>query len=376
MLLQKIEKLYEDRDYLIRIKAVHIVIFNIFTLCASLFASILYLNKGIRPGYLIIGASSLLSIWLILVKKFERAVSVNLIFGLFSVTAGWFFGAKEGNFFFSISVIILVYLYLSNIRNTVLVSIYCFGLLSFKAFNQNGFEIQNLISFADTLVMYLIFAMIAIMMVRVVQNYVEEKDVLIKEIHHRVRNNLQVLSGLVDLQKSVLTGDSGKQLSEFQNRLFTISKVHDFVYKCKNYNRVDCKIVFEDILVNLISSTGSESVLIEKKIDNIQLPIETVIPLALIFNEALLNSLIHGKNQKSSSELTILFENLGQTCRLLISDNGPGIPNEVAWREPSTIGFTLIRILAKQLKGDLKVVLDRGTNIEFEFDPSKSSLSI
>ncbi|EPG65829.1 sensor histidine kinase [Leptospira wolffii] len=375
-MLQKIERIYEDRDYLTRIKAVHIFIFNIFTLGVGIFASILYLEKGIRPGYVIITVSSFVSAWLIWSKKFEFAVRLNLLSGFASVTAGWFFGAKEGNFFFSISALILVFLYLSNIRNTILVSIYCFGLLAFRAFSGKSFEFQNLVSSLDVIIMYSVFAMVSIMTVRVIQNYSEEKDVLIKEIHHRVRNNLQVLSGLIDLQKSVLSPDTGKHFSEFQNRLFAISKIHDYVYKSKNYNRVNCKIVFQEILSNLIRATSSESVFVDQQIENLDFPIETAIPLALIFNEALLNSLLHGRSRETPSRLLVSLSAHGNCYHLLVSDNGPGLESDTVWREPSTIGFTLIRILAQQLRGDLRVVLDGGTRIEFSFDPAKSSLSL
>ncbi|WP_039948916.1 sensor histidine kinase [Leptospira fainei] len=368
MLFQKIAIIYEDKDYLTKRKAVHILLFNLFTLVLSIFASILYISKGVRPGYLIIILSSIASMVLIFRKKFDSAVYVNLIAGLFSVTAGWFFGAKDGNFIFSISTLIIVFLYLSNIRNTILVSIYCFGLLVFRGWSPGNTDKVGLISFSDTLVMYSIFALISIMTVRVIKVYSDEKDILIKEIHHRVRNNLQILSGLIEVQKAELDLEVMHHFTEIQNRIFAISKVHNYVYKSGSYLKVDCKVVFQEIIANLISvfSFSGLPPRVEEKIQNVNLSVEDAIPLALILNEILLNFLQPHKDSIHSATVVVELGQMDRSYRLRIYDSSVRDPE--TWEVHNRIGHTLIQLFVRQLKGSLKTdISEEGTSVQLDF---------
>ncbi|EQA46386.1 histidine kinase [Leptospira broomii serovar Hurstbridge str. 5399] len=364
MLFKKIAIIYEDKDYLTKRKALHIFILNAFTLILSTFASILYISKGVRPGYIIIILSSIVSIFLIFTKRFNSAVNVNLIAGLFSVTAGWFFGAKDGNFIFSISTLIIVFLYLSNIRNTILVSIYCLGLLIFKGWVSGNTDKVGIIYFSDTIVMYSLFALISILTVRVIKVYSDEKDILIKEIHHRVRNNLQILSGLIEVQKTELDSELVHHFTEIQNRIFAISKVHNYVYKSGSYLKVDCKVVFHEIISNLISVFSSDipPPRVEEKIQNINLSVEDAIPLALILNEILLNFI----QTHQDSTIVVELEHLDHSYHLRIYDSS--IRNQETWEIHNRIGHTLIHLFVRQLKGNLKTdISGQGTSVQLDF---------
>ncbi|TGK14044.1 sensor histidine kinase [Leptospira fletcheri] len=365
MFLSKIANIYRNQDYLTSKKAQHIFVLNVCTILLSIFATALYWSKGLRPGYVIIFSSSLISALLILRKRFGWAVKVNLFFGLVSVTAGWFFGAKEGNVIFSISTLIIVFLYLSNIRMTILVSVYCFCLLLLRPLLTDHPNFANLISFSDTLVMYSTFAIISILTVHVIQVYIREKDLLIQEVHHRVRNNLQILSGLVELQKNEVSEETFSHLVEFQDRISALAKVHDLVYQSENYLRVDCELVLEEISSRLTAETPKK-ILFYPKWKEVNLSIDLALPLSLVFNEIVLTAIHRDPSPHLPSQMTVGWERTDSKVRISFIDSVGGLGK--ADREAAShAGSILIDILTRQLKGKVETLDNSGKMMVLEF---------
>lgn len=146
------------------------------------------------------------------------------------------------------------------------------------------------------------------MTVNLLNSYIKEKDELIKEIHHRVRNNLQVLSGLADLHRDDKS-DLQRVLFEFQNRILAMSEVHNYMYKTDNYHSIEFSNVIERIIENLKNKHKESQVVIRNYSEKIDLPIETAIPCAMIFNELVNNSLTHAFKESQDPNIEVRFLN-------------------------------------------------------------------
>lgn len=220
---------------------------------------------------------------------------------------------------------------------------------------------------ADRIGLFFMFSVILIFTVRALYGSVQEKNELIQEIHHRVRNNLQVISGLVEIHSG-----SGKEnlqiiLSDFQNRILAISEVHNYLYKSENYFDIDFVEVIERIIANLIHKFGKQSVKIENLTEQIFLRIEYAIPCTMIFSELLSNSLKHASSS-DMGKIVIRFHKEGNKYRLQIEDNGSGISDSKTWLKPKTSGFKLIQLLTRQIKGDFQILSDSGSIAVLEFN--------
>lgn len=206
------------------------------------------------------------------------------------------------------------------------------------------------------------------MTVRILHGYVQEKDELIKEIHHRVRNNLQVLSGLADIHRDSSAVASGHQpYLDFQNRIIAISEVHNCLYKTENYREIDFSQIIREISSNLSEKYGKGIVEVVEPQRKIFLPIESAVPCAMIANELISNAIRHGSDRSNNARVSVEIQKEGGLYRLSVVDWGAGMSDDRLWQNPTTTGFTLIQILTKQLKASLKILKDNGTKAILEF---------
>lgn len=369
MFLDSFNKIYADRDYLTRNRALHLLIFNGFVIALGVIANIIaFKNGSFRPGFLTVAISGIFSIWLLFRKKYQYALNLTLIFSLLGVTIGWFFGARGINQGFSIPTIIILFLYFSDITKTILVSVYCLGLLLIRSFWLAYQAPLPEASFTDTLFLFFLFTTISIMTVRILQGYAQEKDELIKEIHHRVRNNLQVLSGLADIHRDSKAALSDHQpYLDFQNRIIAISEVHNCLYKAENYREIDFSKIIREISSNLSKKYGKGIVEVVEPQRKVFLPIESAVPCAMIVNELISNAIRHGSDGSNDARVSVEIQQNGAFYRLSVSDQGAGLSDNRLWQNPRTTGFTLVQILTKQLKARLKIFQDNGTKAILEF---------
>lgn len=365
--------IYKDRDYLTRSRAFHFFIFNVaFILLSVSSYFFLWLAKGqfLRLGFLMMTAASVFSLIFLLRKKFELALRIILIASVCSITFGWFFPPPEISLDSVgksqvLNIFIMIFLYFSDIKKTILISLYCLFLILIDEFYlKTG---QDIVHSADRIGLFLMFAVISILAVKTLHGSVQEKNELIQEIHHRVRNNLQVISGLLEIHSGSDKGNLQIILSDFQDRILAISEVHNYLYKSENYFEIDFAEVIEKITVNLLNKLGKPKIRIENGTSQIFIRIETAIPCAIIFSELLSNSLRHAfPSEKGSIE--ILFKKEAGTYFLEVADNGSGIRDSEVWLKPSTAGFTLIQILTKQIRGKFRVLTESGSKSILEFN--------
>jgi len=200
-----------------------------------------------------------------------------------------------------------------------------------------------------------------------VQN--NEKEVLLREIHHRVKNNFQTISSLLDFQmKDIEDEKAVSRIREGQSRLKSMSLIHEKLYQNQDdVATVNLKEYTEQLTEQVLGIYGKEYVKVELKIGKIELDIDTAIPLGLIMNEILTNSCKYAFNQENS-DLKIVAELINQGhYQLTIQDNGPGLPESLQVTKLRSLGMKLISRLSKQLHGDVQFLNHSGALIKVRF---------
>lgn len=181
-----------------------------------------------------------------------------------------------------------------------------------------------------------------------------EKDVLMKEIHHRVKNNLQVISGLLELQGKGLTDEAAREaLQEGRNRVRSIALIHQNLYQFENLSSIDLKRFTADLCRQVQSVFQREKeVSLAVDVPDVHLDIDSAVPLGLILNELLSNSFKYAFEYVSDGEIRVTVRTVSEgRFQLVYSDNGPGLPANFDLKRATTLGMQLIADLSRQIGG-------------------------
>lgn len=184
----------------------------------------------------------------------------------------------------------------------------------------------------------------------------EEKEILLKEIHHRVKNNLALTIGLIELQEEEINDEKAKKvLIDIKERIYTMELVHRKLYESSNLNNISFKDYVVD-LTKMIAKTynRNEEIIIDIKMEEIELNIETAIPYGLILNELITNSFKYAftENLNPKLEISLLKEN--EKIILILKDNGKGLDKDFEKISTKTLGLKLINMIVKhQLQGNI-----------------------
>lgn len=208
---------------------------------------------------------------------------------------------------------------------------------------------------------------------KIIADALAEKDILLREIHHRVKNNLQMISALLYLHgKSVDDTSAQEALLESQNRVQSMAMIHQNLYQNENLLGISIKQYMDKLLSHLISAYNIEKdrISVVKKIDIPNLDVDTVIPLALIINELLSNALKYAFRDGRQGEIQIIMREQGHGLYVLVSDNGMGLPPPFSLQTSSSFGMKLINILCERLGATWTTHQGAGTSISIEI-PSK-----
>ena len=185
-----------------------------------------------------------------------------------------------------------------------------------------------------------------------------EKEVLLKEIHHRVKNNLQIIISLLFLQakKNDDLATNGA-LMDSQTRVKSMALVHEKLYQSENLSSIDFASYLQNLVSNLMIAYGAENRHIRVRISAKDLPltITTAIPLGLIMNELVSNTLKYAFPDGRAGELEIVGKAQGNTMEITIRDNGVGLPESLDWRYTESLGLHLVQMLTRQLKGRIEL---------------------
>jgi PAS domain S-box-containing protein len=191
-----------------------------------------------------------------------------------------------------------------------------------------------------------------------------ERALLLKEIHHRVKNNLQVISSLFYLQADRTPNETVRRLlDESRGRLQTIALIHDKLYRSEQLAYIDFGDYLRDLTATLTSAIGVQAPKVAVRInaDQIFLDIDRALPSALIINELVTNSLRHGFAGERSGEVCIRVTQTDAALHLEVADDGIGFPDDLDFRHVTTLGLQLVTTLAEQMRGDIELVRRGGT---------------
>ena len=190
-----------------------------------------------------------------------------------------------------------------------------------------------------------------------------EKETLLREIHHRVKNNLQIISSLLNMQaRQVDHPETLEVLRESQDRVKTMALVHEHLYQGENISQISIENYFKSLGMMLLKNyaVAGKNIMFEVRVPPISLDLNTVIPLGLIMNEIITNSLKYAFIDKESGRIRISASDNPDTFTLIVSDDGVGIGEENL-QSPETLGFRLIHGLTRQIRGTVMVDGKNGT---------------
>lgn len=202
----------------------------------------------------------------------------------------------------------------------------------------------------------------------------QEKDALLQEVHHRVKNNLAVVSGFLQMQR--LESDSDKvqeTLSKSETRIKSIALIHENMYQEESLSEIDFKDYLEDLSSSIRSTIkGAEEVDIEVASDPVTLNVNQAVPCAIIINELITNSLMHafGNNTMGKEEekkIEVKLRDQQGTVNIEVADNGLGIPESFDLEAQPSMGFSIIKTLIEQLGAEYSVNGRNGTQFVFSF---------
>ena len=204
----------------------------------------------------------------------------------------------------------------------------------------------------------------------------KEKEVLLKEIHHRVKNNLQVISSLLNLQANQIRDPETAQVfRDSQSRVRAMSLVHERLYQSSDLARIDFAGYVQDVTRHLLRSyqTGQGRVRLDVDVDPVSFNVDTAIPCALIINELVSNALKYAFPNGREGQIRIrLTQTHGEHLTLSISDNGIGFPKDFDWEQTNSLGLHLVRSLTDQLNGSIQCQFDSGARFDIRFRPVAS----
>jgi PAS domain S-box-containing protein len=208
---------------------------------------------------------------------------------------------------------------------------------------------------------------------QIINESLREKETLIKEIHHRVKNNMQVIVSLLSLQgRKAASAELTRYLEESRNRVRAMALIHEKLYQSTDLSKIDFSGYLRTIAQELQRSYSdfSSGVDIQYKLESVFLPIDRAIPCGLIVNELLSNAFKHAFKGSIDREKTIMISLSADTSGnvvIIIADNGHGIPEDVDIDTTPSLGLSLVPMLAKQIKGDISLDRRSGTTFTISF---------
>jgi PAS domain S-box-containing protein len=205
----------------------------------------------------------------------------------------------------------------------------------------------------------------------ILKTSLREKEELLKEIHHQVRNNLQIASSLLGLQSRVMSDDHTRRMfQESQNRIHSMALLHESLYQSNNISKIDFPEYIRQLAAYLFDSygVGADRIHLRTDLDKLYLNLEAAVPCGLIINELISNSLKYAFPDGRQGEIRIeLHEYLDHTARLIVADNGVGLRSDVDWVTAATLGLRLVRALAEQLGATTELKSHAGTEFQLTF---------
>ncbi|MCW3104741.1 MAG: hypothetical protein JWO09_3181 [Bacteroidetes bacterium] len=204
-----------------------------------------------------------------------------------------------------------------------------------------------------------------------VEASLHEKEILLSEIHHRVKNNMAVISGLLGLQSGYVEDERSRLLfEESRNRIHSMALIHDKLYQHETFARIDFNAYCNDLINYIRTSYNNTTAKITYSItcNDVMVDIKNAVPCGLILNELISNAYKHAFSGRTEGEIKIVCTKMGGKFTMMVSDNGIGFNAEEVIEQPVSLGLTLITALVAQVNGTMKATNKNGTTYYISFE--------
>jgi PAS domain S-box-containing protein len=203
------------------------------------------------------------------------------------------------------------------------------------------------------------------------KNALKENEILLRELHHRVKNNMQIISSLLRLQaRNIKNKKLHEAFKSCQNRIRSMALIHEKFYKSEDLTRIELDKYIQDLTIHLFHTYGVAPNIIRltTEMENVHIEINRAISLGLIINELVSNSLRHAFPDGKKGEIRIkLRKSLNSKYELVIGDNGVGIPKDIDFSNTKSLGIQLVNDLVRQIAGHMDLKRDGGTSFQITF---------
>lgn len=206
---------------------------------------------------------------------------------------------------------------------------------------------------------------------KIIRDALQEKEVLLMEVHHRVKNNMQLISGLLNLQITPQRGEDVNQiLIDNRNRIFSMAQIHELLYRTDNLAKVSLPEYTEQLVVQVVSSLlpDPDRVSLELDIEDIHLSMNQTVYYGLVINELVTNAVKYAFPDGISGQISLRLQKAGRDrCRLEVKDDGIGLPKDLEHDKLDTLGLSLVSMLVEQMEGNYEYETKSGTLFIIEF---------
>jgi len=204
---------------------------------------------------------------------------------------------------------------------------------------------------------------------KIIETSLSEKELLLREIHHRVKNNLQIVSSLLSLQSNYISDEKALDaVKESKNRVQSMAIIHQNLYMDENLVNISVKTYIENLTSYLFNSYNikEDKIQVKMDIDNIQLDVDTLVPLGLVLNELINNCLKYAFPGNNAGIIEVILKQEGSLLKLSVNDNGVGFEGDASHFNQNSFGHKMINAFIKKLKGEMKIKNNDGTKISIE----------
>jgi two-component sensor histidine kinase len=195
---------------------------------------------------------------------------------------------------------------------------------------------------------------------------VKEKELLMRELQHRVKNNLNIVTGIIRLGEMNITDNLSKKIfTDARNRINAISSIYENLYQSSDISSIELHLYIDGLADSLITtySTGGGRISLVKELDSCSIELKRAVPLGLLVNELITNSIKYAFNGTNEGTITVRLKNSEGIITIAVEDTGKGLPDEITADDGGNMGLTLVRMLAEQIEGKLSFESRKGTRI-------------
>ncbi len=203
-----------------------------------------------------------------------------------------------------------------------------------------------------------------------IQNLLKEKEILLKEVHHRIKNNMNTIKGLLTLQIYNMNDRScAEQLIDFESRIQSMIVLYDKLYCSENYRELSIKSYLDNLCNEIISNfPDRDKTELKTSVEDFILNVQLLAPLGIIVNELLTNIMKHAFKDKNTGLIELSAALSNKTATLIIYDNGKGLPADIDFQSSAGFGLNLVKMLVDQIGGSIRIEREEGTRFIIEFD--------